>query len=579
MLEVGSIIDGKYKILSEIGRGGMSVVYMALNEKANKTWAIKEVRKGGQVDFESVRQGLIVETEMLKNLKHPNLPSIIDVIDQGEIFLIVMDYIEGVSLSKALSTYGVQPQEVVVDWARQLCDVLGYLHNRPKPIIYRDLKPQNVMLKPDGTLTLIDFGTAREFKESNIEDTTCLGTIGYAAPEQYGGQGQTDARTDIYCLGATLYHLITGLNPSEPPYEMRPIRQANPALSGGLERIIAKCIQKDPALRYQSCAELMYDLEHYEEIDEAYLGGLRSKITAFILVAAMSVLSLTAGIVFSITAVNLATDTYQETVEAAKMENNYNSKMALFQEAIEISGKSGNTEAYLEIIQAVKEDDYVFNGYASTITIADTTYTEEGLLTALILNNKKAIIAEDSEAYAALCFEMGRLYWYYYSASETANTAVPGMTSAIEWFDLAVTYAAAGDENSSTARAYADIGKFYRDITISANEANDAGLYLPFYENLAALIQEIAYDETESEIVRLEILSLARSAIKQYTTQLKRDGVTEAQLTAMLDDVETLANQISMANEAPTEKVSEKLDDILTQLADTRASVELAYAT
>ena len=110
----------------------------------------------------------------------------------------------------------------MIKWAKQLCDVLGYLHSQNPPIIYRDMKPANIMLKPDGNVVLIDFGTAREYKENNIEDTTCLGTMGYAAPEQFGGMGQTDARTDIYCLGATMYHLVTGMNPCEPPYEIRP---------------------------------------------------------------------------------------------------------------------------------------------------------------------------------------------------------------------------------------------------------------------------------------------------------------------------------------------------------------------
>ena len=287
MLEIGSLIDGKYKILSKIGHGGMSVVYMAINEKANKTWAIKEVRKDGVIDFEAVKQGLIVETEMLKKLNHPNLPSIVDVIEDADTFLIVMDYIEGNTLSKTLDEYGAQPQEYVIEWAKQLCDVLGYLHSRTPAIIYRDMKPSNVMLKPDGNLMLIDFGTAREFKERNLADTTCLGTIGYAAPEQFGGMGQTDARTDIYCLGATLYHLVTGYNPSEPPYEIKPIREINPALSSGLERIIIKCTQRNPDDRYQSCAELMYALEHFEEIDDKYKSKQKRKLGAFISVSVL----------------------------------------------------------------------------------------------------------------------------------------------------------------------------------------------------------------------------------------------------------------------------------------------------
>ena len=161
MLEIGSLVDGKYKILNEVGRGGMSVVYLAMNEKANKQWAIKEVRKDGIRDFEVVKQGLIVETDMLKKLRHPSLPSIIDVIEDEDTFLIVMDYIEGNPLSSALEEFGAQPQELVISWAKQLCDVLGYLHSQNPPIIYRDMKPANVMLKPDGNVTLIDFGTAR----------------------------------------------------------------------------------------------------------------------------------------------------------------------------------------------------------------------------------------------------------------------------------------------------------------------------------------------------------------------------------------------------------------------------------
>lgn len=270
MLEIGSLVDGKYKILNKIGQGGMSVVYLAMNERANKQWAIKEVRKDGVKNFDVVKQGLTVETDLLKKLHHPNLPSIIDVIDGDGTFLIVMDYIEGRHLESVIQEYGAQNQEDVIEWAKQLCDVLAYLHSRIQPVIYRDMKPSNIMLKPDGKVMLIDFGTAREFKETSVADTTCLGTQGYAAPEQYGGQGQTDARTDIYCLGATLYHLLTGHNPGEPPYEMYPIRYWNQDLSSGLEEIILKCTQKNPEDRYQSCGELLYALEHYKELDAAY---------------------------------------------------------------------------------------------------------------------------------------------------------------------------------------------------------------------------------------------------------------------------------------------------------------------
>ena len=208
MLEIGSLVDGKYKILNKVGQGGMSVVYLAMNEKANKQWAVKEVRKDGVLDFEAVKQGLVAETDILKSLSHPNLPSIIDVIDTEDSFIIIMDYIQGNDLMNIVDEYGAQPQESVIEWGKQLADVLLYLHTQNPPIIYRDLKPKNIMLKPDGNITLIDFGTARKFKENKNGDTVSLGTPEYAAPEQYGGLGQTNERTDIYGFGATLYHLV-----------------------------------------------------------------------------------------------------------------------------------------------------------------------------------------------------------------------------------------------------------------------------------------------------------------------------------------------------------------------------------
>ena len=153
MLETGFLLDGKYKILNVIGQGGMSVVYLAINERANKTWAVKEVRKDG-VNSGILRQGLIAETEMLKKLDHPNLPSVVDVIDQEDSFIIVMDYIEGKTLLDVLEEKGRQPADTVTGWAMQLCDVLAYLHSRRPPVIYRDMKPANIMLRPNGQLAL-----------------------------------------------------------------------------------------------------------------------------------------------------------------------------------------------------------------------------------------------------------------------------------------------------------------------------------------------------------------------------------------------------------------------------------------
>lgn len=562
MLEIGSLVDGKYKILSKVGQGGMSVVYMAINEKANKTWAVKEVRKDGVLDFEAVKQGLVAETDILKKLSHPNLPSIIDVIDNDDSFIIIMDYIQGNSLNKALKEYGAQPQEYVIEWAKQLCDVLGYLHSRKPPIIYRDMKPSNIMLKPDGNVTLIDFGTAREFKEKNLADTTCLGTVGYAAPEQFGGMGQTDARTDIYCLGATLYHLVTGCNPSEPSYEMKPIREINPSLSSGLERIILKCTQRNPEDRYQSAAELMYALDHYEEIDDKYRKKQKKKLLSFILTLSMAVIFAVGGLTFNIVASNKATDTYQNLISEAAKTSDYDEKIKLYEECIAIPDKGGEKEAYLGLIQAYKDNDSVF------------TVDEAKQLEKLITNNKSALI-QDPESYTEICFETAKLFWYYYNYGDGSDNQVTKAKSSIEWFEDVLDNAPDDYENIGMAKVYANVGIFYRDITTAITEASDKGKYQPLFENLSELIDTVAMDDNETEIVRLELLELSRSAIQQYATKFKNDGISQTELDSMLDNIEVIAKSI----DTTTDLTDEKKASITEFIGEAREAVELAYGT
>ena len=358
MLEIGSLLDGKYKILNKIGQGGMSVVYLAMNEKANKQWAIKEMRKEKNKNYEIMKQSLITETNLLKELKHPYLPSIADIIESDDTIIIVMDYVEGRPLSDILTEEGTIEEDKVADYAIQLCDVLDYLHSQNPPIIYRDLKPANIMLRPDGKITLIDFGTARKYNYDSVSDTTCLGTIGYAAPEQFAGETlrQTDARTDIYNLGATMYHLLTGVNPSEPPYELYPIRRWDESLSNGLEKIILRATRKDPDKRFNDCKEMSYALQHFRDLDDSYIATQKKKIFLF---AASLILSFT---FFSMAIVVNG----MEKREISKVYNNYLSEAALkiastgsknvvdtdilklFKDAINVSPNS--TEAYIRML-------------------------------------------------------------------------------------------------------------------------------------------------------------------------------------------------------------------------------------
>lgn len=294
MTRVGTVLGGKYEILKKIGQGGMSIVYVAMDTRLNKQWAVKEIKQNPKQDTRTLLKGLQMEANILKMVDHPVLPRIVDIINYNGTVFVVMDYIEGRPLSEVLKLEGAQPQEKVIEWAKDLCSALDYLHSMNPPIIYRDMKPSNIMLKPDGKVKMIDFGTAKEFDVESLADTTALGTRGYAAPEQFGdarGRGihKTDARTDIYSLGATLYHVLTGKNPSEPPYVIKPIRDWDPSLSSGLEKIINKCTMPNPEDRYQSCTELIYDLEHYEELDDAFKRSCLKKMRSFLICAGLTV--------------------------------------------------------------------------------------------------------------------------------------------------------------------------------------------------------------------------------------------------------------------------------------------------
>lgn len=275
-----------YEIKSIIGKGGMSTVYLAEHKRLHTRWAVKEVRKqqGTRFDF-------LAESNILKRLQHPMLPRIVDIFEDRDCIYIVEDFVEGITLEDLLKQQKKVDESQGLQWFRDLCGVLAYLHGqRPHPIIYRDMKPSNIMLQPDGSLKLIDFGIAREYKQESNADTTYIGTKGYAAPEQFG-KAQTDARTDIYSLGVTIYHLLTGKSPYEPPYQFVPVRQLVPELSHGIEYILNKCVQSEPSDRYQTVDELVDDLDHIYRFDRAWQKYQNAKRIRVAVVAVMLVAS------------------------------------------------------------------------------------------------------------------------------------------------------------------------------------------------------------------------------------------------------------------------------------------------
>lgn len=550
MAVIGTLIEGKYEILKLIGKGGMSEVYLAMDKNLNKQWAVKEIKKRSHdKNNDIVVQSAIAEANLMKKLDHPCLPRIVDIIDKLDVIYVVMDYIEGEPLSKVIEKKGAQPQASVIEWAQELASVLEYLHMQEPPIIYRDMKPANIMLQPNGNIKLIDFGIAREYKTQSVSDTVSLGTKGYAAPEQFGGKGQTDARTDIYCLGVTLYHLITGKNPCEPPYELYPIRYWNPDLSAGLESIILKCTQLNPEDRYASCAELLYALRHYEEEDDVYRNKQKRKLKIFFGALLAAAFFMIAGGICQGIHIKISNDDYESLLLQAEKSATSEEKIEYCTEAIQI--KPTNTKAYFALIDAYKED-------------AVFTIDEEAQFKVSINRNLREL--RNSKDYADLAFEIGKLYWYFYDYGKTdqQDNQITRMKSSVQWFDDVCVYGKKESDAYVVAKVYKQIGQFNKDITINVEEASDKGMYKPYYRNLVDLDKLVEKDD--DELIRLEVYRICVYSIENYARKFRADGVKKSELQSFLLEV------LQQTNEQIT--TTEKTDALKQNILDRSSSVE-----
>lgn len=263
-LQAQALLKGRYRILRELGEGGMGAVYLAQDSQlGDRQVAIKEM---SQRNMSAQEVQLAVETfkreaYMLAGLQHPNLPGIHDYFEESGHWYLVMSYIQGESLELYLAQApgGRLPLAEVLRIAREVCDVLDYLHSHQPPIIFRDLKPSNIMRAPNGHIYLIDFGIARLFKPGQAKDTTSYGSMGYSPPEQYG-RSQTTERSDIYSLGVTLYQLLSGYDPSSSPFRLPPLSTLVPNLPERLARLITRMVELDESKRPASIKEVEQEL-------------------------------------------------------------------------------------------------------------------------------------------------------------------------------------------------------------------------------------------------------------------------------------------------------------------------------
>jgi len=573
MLKIGDVVGDKYTVISKVGEGGMSNVYLARNVIANKNWAIKECKKIDNEKKQQVAiQSLTQEMNTLRRLKHKYLPSIADVFEDDGL-LVVMDYIEGNSLESYVNTYGVVPEYLAVKWALQLCEVLDYLHSQDPPIIYRDMKPDNIMLRVDGAdaaegdICLIDFGISREFDDNKSKDTVLLGTKGYASPEQSSSIAQTDARSDIYSLGATLYYLVTKHDPNEPPFMEKSVLEYNPSLSVGLSNIIKKCVAQNPDERYQSCSELHYALMHCEEQDKRY----RTKMIKRVAGAGAILLSLivSSGVcAYSYTQEQTLTNsTYEAYIENAVIATDESERFASYEKAIEVQPQ--NETSYLEIYNAIMED--------SVLTTSEDTYLRNLFSKELNGETIEQHFSKNTKAYSDFAYDLAMAYWYYYGSYDENGMFVSSREYqlACRWFSKVSLYDSSIEEckrKYDTATIYGRIGNYYSQIGVINMAGDNEVKYSDYLNDLI----EVFNIECSNVYTKLYLDKDILSQIIEHSVDYKSEGVEQETLTKLIEDVATDVKSLEIDNS--NEYYAQILGDAIASIELARTSVKNAYA-
>jgi formylglycine-generating enzyme required for sulfatase activity/tRNA A-37 threonylcarbamoyl transferase component Bud32 len=266
-LNIGRILQNRYRIDALLAQGGMGAVYRAYDQRLNKFCAVKEMAPPpglSPAEVDQLRQQFRQEAQVLAHLAHPGLPRVIDSFSEGAGEFLVMDFVEGESLEALIARRGALDEAQVLAWADQLLDALAYCHSRG--VVHRDIKPANIVLTPGGQAVLVDFGLVKVWNPADPKTMTVmrgLGTPQYAPPEQYAaGAGHTDARSDVYSLGATLYHALTGQEPPSAhlrmadPDSFQPPRTLRPALNPQTEAAVLKAMELGKAQRFQDAGQM-----------------------------------------------------------------------------------------------------------------------------------------------------------------------------------------------------------------------------------------------------------------------------------------------------------------------------------
>ena len=565
MLHEGDVLKNRYKIQGLIGRGGMSSVYMSVDTQlSNKIWAVKEVsRNAHDAVGRPIEQSLVTEVELLAKLDHPSIVDIVDIIKTNEYIYVVMDYVEGQSLDKVVREQGPQSEEDVQNWMIQICDALSYLHSQDPPIIYRDMKPGNIMLRPDGYIKLIDLGVAREYKDSSQKDTIAFGTEGYAPPEQYG-KAQTDARADIYALGATMWHLLCGEAPSE--YPLPDVRTRNNQVGEGFSTVIVpKCTQLDRELRYQDCEELVSDLEVYEELTQEFRNQQKRKVKISASFAGSGVLCAIIGVILIFVGIFVTANECKSLIQNGRNNTVLSEQRDFYIKAVEKRHNVNSAEAYEALLDFYT--DYDDPGDGGTIT---TSAESNKVITPVELKSfndaykKGGNAGTPSEAYS-----IGLKIWENFGSTSTDKSTPTddALQEAKGYFEKAADSSDITEKNNSELLLkLAELSKVGNDMAADATPQEE-------FNKLKEINKSVS--SVNHQMIRLAAYDMIGNKLRHNISSYKDANVSESEVKSLYTDYR---NGIDSININTPERWAQLARDAKSTAGQTESIIKSTYA-
>lgn len=514
MARIGDIIGGRYKILEEIGRGGMSIVYLAMDVELKSNWVLKEIHRSKN---ESKYEKALREARLMSEFKCRGIPIIVNILEyeDNQLAYIVMEYIPGKSLQDILVDRGTPfPEDFVIHAGIQVCDILNYLHTKVPPIIHRDIKPANIIyVESDKSFWLLDFGEAKVLSDSNLRDEKATGTPEFMAPEsiseKLGGRQMSNQLSDIFSLGASLFYMVTGQisSKSTTSNQYYSILDVDNKVSPTLSKIVSKAMAVIPDARYNDVMELKAALvECTEEVKKKRRAAIKN-IRRVSLLLAGSILLTIGGTAFHIVNNVKNNQSYDALITSAQSESGDTEKKV--EDAIAaINIKPTQLEPY-DALRTLYESDNEF------------TVDEEAKFQAVITPYKDDLSAK--AGYSDFAYQVGTMYLIYYTESSESYI------KAIDWFS-----AVTGDHKDA-ADVYLRIGQFDRDITKKLRTGDESGEFRTQWDSLNEALTLAG--KQNNDLLLMAICKKVISAMDEYCVKFKKDGVTRDEMSETFDTV------------------------------------------